>query len=90
MSEESTHQLNEWVKGNSVHNKVDDEFCPAFSCCNKDMNTSAEAKERFYLAVKTDDERTKNEMLGMFLGQAMATMGKNVYVAGLEPPTTEN
>jgi len=26
-------QLTEWVKGNSIHNKEQDECCPDFSCC---------------------------------------------------------
>jgi hypothetical protein len=27
-------QLHEWVNGNSIHNTIDDECCPDFSCCN--------------------------------------------------------
>jgi hypothetical protein len=76
-------QLDKWLLGESIHNTKDDMCCPDFSCCNKDMKTPKEVRERFYRAVKADDEQTKNEMLGMFLGQAMQTMGKDVYVAGL-------
>jgi len=32
-NERCSHQLNEWVKGNPIHNNVDDECCPDFSCC---------------------------------------------------------
>lgn len=90
MSEASEYQLEYWSKGVSVHNEVDDECCPDFSCCNKKMNTPKEVRERFVKAVNDKDDKTKMEMLGMFLGQAMATMDKKVYIAGLEVPTSEN
>jgi len=90
MTEASKNQLDYWVKGVSVHNEVDDECCPDFSCCNKKMNTPKETRERFAKAASQGDDRIKTEMLGMFLGQAMATMGKKVYVAGLELPTSEH
>jgi len=84
MSEESNRQLDAWLAGNPFHNKIDDECCPDFSCCNKQMKTPLPARKRFYQAVKAGDDRVKYEMLGMFLGQAAETMGKKVYVAGLE------
>jgi len=90
MSERSSWQLAQWVMGNSVHNTDDDECCPDFSCCDKDVKTPLEVKLRFSKAVTENDEKTRMEMLGMFLGQCMQDMGANVYVAGLEVPTTEN
>lgn len=27
-------QLYEWVNGNSIHNSIDNECCPDFSCCS--------------------------------------------------------
>ena len=85
-----TDQLEQWVNGNSVHNTDIDECCPDFSCCNKKMNTPKETRERFAKAVKAKDDKTKTEMLGMFLGKAIETMNKKVYVAGLETPTFEH
>ena len=79
----SDEQLELWVRGSSVHNTEIDECCPDFSCCNKDMNTPLKVRERFYKAVNDKDENTKIEMLGIFLAKAMKTMGKDVYVAGL-------
>lgn len=90
MDEKTAYQLKQWVIGNSVHNKEKDECVPDFSCCNDKMNTSKETKERFCRAVELCDERTKNEILGIFLAQAIQTIGKNVYVAGLEIPTSEH
>ena len=31
----SDKQLEQWVLGNSIHNKESDECCPDFSCCNE-------------------------------------------------------
>ena len=80
-------QLTEWVKGNSVHNIKANECCPDFSCCNNKMSTPKEVRERFAKAIHDGDEKTKMEMLGMFLGQLVNTLrGKKVYVAGLSTP----
>ena len=84
-----TNQLEQWLLGNSIHDTDRDECCPDFSCCNKKMQSSKETRERFVKAVKSGDDRIKNEMLGMWLGEAMATLGKKVYVAGLEIPESE-
>ena len=77
MKELAQTQLAQWVAGNSVHNTDDDECCPDFSCCNKDMHTPKEVRERFAKAVHDDDEQTRLEMLGMFLGQSCQAMGAN-------------
>jgi len=85
MNEKSTHQLEQWVLGNPIHME---ECCPDFSCCNGKI-APKEVRERFSKAVKENDEKTRMEMLGMFLGKAMQMLGKNVYVAGLEVPENE-
>lgn len=77
-------QLLMWVEGSYVHDEENDRCCPDFSCCNKKMETDRTTKERFLKAVEENDEKTKTEMLGMFLAQAMGTLGSNVYVAGLD------
>jgi hypothetical protein len=30
-------QVENWTKGKSEHNKIDDECCPDFSCCYPDL-----------------------------------------------------
>ena len=35
--ERDLYQLDEWVKGNPIHNNVDDECCPDFSCCRPEL-----------------------------------------------------
>lgn len=88
------NQLKQWVLGHSVHNDEIDECCPDFSCCNDTMNTPTETRERFAKAVKDEDEGTKNEMLGLFLGEAISkhvpNKKKKVYIAGLETPENEH
>jgi len=72
-------QLNEWVKGNPIHNQERDECCPDFSCCTGQI-ASKDVRERFVQAYYEKDEKTQNEMLMMFLGNAFSN--KNIYVAG--------
>ncbi len=86
---EKDKQLEQWILGNSIHNKNQDKCCPDFSCCNKKMSTPKNVRERFGKAVRDGDCKTVTEMLGMFLGQAAQTMNKNIYVAGLEVPKVE-
>ncbi len=81
-------QLEQWLLGKPIHNKKRDECCPDFSCCNGNISPKP-VRERFCKAIKDDDEKTKMEMLGMFLGKAMQGHGANVYVAGLEIPEHE-
>lgn len=78
-------QLDQWLIGNPVHNKEDDECCPDFSCCNGNI-APKDVRERFVKAFNDDDKKTQIEMLGMFLGQAF----DKIYVAGLEIPNEEH
>jgi len=41
-------QLEEWVDGNPIHNQVEDECTPDFSCCNPDLLQSPEERKQFY------------------------------------------
>jgi hypothetical protein len=88
--ERCNNQLNEWVKGNSIHNEKDNECCPDFSCCKKDCLQPKEVRETFSMVFKKASEETFNpnyhpyedkkmEMLMCFLGGAFSDK-KNVYV----------
>lgn len=69
-------QLAEWVKGNPIHG---DECCPDFSCCRPELLAPEDVRIAF-----RDHPESRHEMLGMFLGKAIATYTKKkVYVAGL-------
>lgn len=65
-------QLTEWVKGNSIHNTVDNECCPDFSCCRPDTLQPKTVRETFKAVYDKGDERTKMGMLMGFLGNAIA------------------
>lgn len=55
--ERAAYQLDEWVKGNSIHNDVDDECCPDFSCCNPNLLQPKEIRETFKaLKIESDKE----------------------------------
>jgi hypothetical protein len=81
--ERRSYQLNEWVKGNAIHNTVDDECCPDFGCCNPSNLQPKEIRETFAeVSKKADSEEynpkhhpfddAKMGMLMSFLGSAMA------------------
>ena len=92
--ERSQYQLDEWVKGNFIHNNIDNECCPDFSCCNHDVSTPTEIRETFKaVCAKADEEEfnpdyhphddTKMAMLMGFLGEAIsAYTDKKVHIAG--------
>lgn len=67
--ERTKYQLGEWVKGNSIHNEVDEECCPDFSCCNKDMQTPQYEKDQFIRM--TNAGHSTMQLLGAFLSRAM-------------------
>ena len=71
-------QLEEWVKGSSIHNEERDECCPDFSCCNKMVETPVEAKQRFVKAFQENDGYVINQMLMFFLGNAFP----NAHIVG--------
>lgn len=66
-------QLDEWVKGNPIHNKVDDECCPDFSCCRPHLLIPEERRKAF----KAADDRQRESMLVSAIGKL--TGGTSVY-----------
>lgn len=75
------HQLNEWVKGNPLHNTVRDECCPDFSCCGNKM-MDKELRLKFEKAHDEGDGETEMNILGMALSGLTASIDKNVHIAG--------
>jgi len=75
-------QLAEWVKGNPIHNLIDDECCPDFSCCKPESFQPLEIRKTFAAVCKKADEEgfnidhhphydEKMRMLASFLGGAI-------------------
>ena len=75
-------QLDLWVQGQSVHDIENDWCCPDFSCCNKAIQTPMEDRQLFANAYRQGQISVTDRMLVAFLGNAMATLGKSVYIAG--------
>lgn len=76
--ERCEYQLQEWVKGNSIHNTTDNECCPDFSCCYKENLQPEEVRKTFFAANK----ETREGMLCAFLGSAIAKYTeKKVFIA---------
>lgn len=79
--ERCNYQLKQWVDGNSIHNKIDDECCPDFSCCIPQLKQPKEIRETFKAVCDKGDEDTEMGMLMDFLGKGAALMGqKDVYI----------
>jgi hypothetical protein len=74
-------QLAEWVKGNSLCPNDRGECCPDFSCCQPELKADEATRRAF-----TENPQKRNEFCGVFLGAAMQSMGKEVYVAGVDDP----
>lgn len=82
MKKKIYEQLQKWYNGESTHDE--EQCCPDFSCCTG-IIAPIEQRERFIKAVIENDHRTRNEMLGMFLGKAIASEFKeSVYIAGTD------
>jgi hypothetical protein len=86
--ERSRYQLEEWVEGNSICNKIDGECCPDMSCCNPDLLVDKDERIRFKVAFyNVKDAESEQVMLNMqsrYLMNALSAMGKadKVYIAG--------
>ena len=65
-NESLIYQLEEWVRGNPMHNPIRDECCPDFSCCHEKM-IDEDSRKRFANAYYTNDEETMDEILLMSL-----------------------
>lgn len=42
------HQLSMWLTGVSLHNKVNGDCCPDFSCCHPDMRMPMDERAAYY------------------------------------------
>lgn len=61
------YQLSEWVKGISIHNDIEDECCPDFSCCRPDLKSPEEYRKTF----KSANNEQREKMLFGFLGSIL-------------------
>jgi len=60
-------QLEEWVKGNSIHNTDRDECCPDFSCCCPKLLAPEDERKTF----QAGNEELRMQMCMIFLERSM-------------------
>ena len=84
--ERIAYQLEEWVKGNPIHNTIDEECCPDFSCCKPEFLQPEEIRRTFQEVYKKADEEEFNPDFHPYddakMGMLMSFMGNalNKYV----------
>lgn len=71
----SDEQLQEWLKGNSIHNDTRNECCPDFSCCKPELLASEDERNQFVEAHKKGDGSTTDKILAMFLVRLIENEG---------------
>ena len=62
------YQVQEWVKGNPIHNEIDDACVPDYSCCVPQLATDQKTKDLFLQAFSRGDYQT-TDMIGSYLMQ---------------------
>jgi len=62
------YQIDQWVKGKSIHNDIENECCPDFSCCKPEFLASEEMRKTFQAA--NEDQRFS--LCGTFLSSAIS------------------
>ena len=63
-------QLENWVKGNSLHDHDLNQCCPDFSCCEGDM-ASEEERKKFSDAYLSKNYEIVHTMLSIFLRRVL-------------------
>jgi hypothetical protein len=66
----------------SIHDDVDNECCPDFSCCNKNINTPIAKRKEFLRIYNLKGSDGCTEMLVDFLGNSIKASGYNVTTSG--------
>jgi hypothetical protein len=86
--ERCDNQLEEWVKGNPIHNTKDEECCPDFSCCTTNSLQPLEVRQTFKAVCEKVEEEGYNEechphydtMMGMLMGFLGGMVGDKVHI----------
>lgn len=63
-------QLIHWMNGFSLHNHVDDECCPDFTCCANILPDDSDAKKRVYdFFIEEYGDRVRDFKIEKILGK---------------------
>jgi len=71
-------QLQNWVDGKSIHNSVDDECCPDFSCCNNVPETPIETRKIFKATYEQENWEVLESLCFSFLANTFCD--KKVFI----------
>jgi hypothetical protein len=71
-------QLLEWVDGNSIHNEIEGECCPDFSCCNPKLLKEKFFREKYLASNSEQRESLCFGLLSDFL--KFHNLSKKVFV----------
>jgi hypothetical protein len=80
--ERCDNQLKEWAKGNAIHNNVDNECCPDFSCCCPELLSTKEDRYKFVSYGRKKREPMLWEMLSKLTKAKKLGLNENgVFIA---------
>lgn len=68
-------QIENWVKGKSIHNIEKEECTPDFSCCTPALLAPLEVRVKFQKEFKNGNQAEIDKMLVMFLGRMLKDAG---------------
>jgi len=88
--ERTEDQLQEWAKGNSIHNHVDEQCCPDFSCCTEGGKATAEERDQFMRLYRAGGLGNCMALMGDFLGRAIASKYPDKNIAIKTPIDGQN
>ncbi len=71
-------QLDEWAKGNSLHNDVDGYCCPDYSCCVPTLKAFTRARAIYVQSFILTDEYILDQLQSMFSGAYMNYTGQQI------------
>jgi hypothetical protein len=71
-------QIEEWVRGNSIHDEINGLCVPDFSCCRLNLKAPQDVRARF---AESDDE-VRAKMLWIFVSALYADQGRVVEMVG--------
>ncbi len=70
------HQLETWAEGESLHNDVDHQCCPDFSCCHPHLASNIRTRQLFVESLAIKDVGLLEEIASFYYGLYYIDQGK--------------
>ena len=81
-------QVNRWYDGQSLHNHIDNQCCPDYSCCYPALVATSDCKHAFRKAVAIQDEDLVAELVMNF--EAALRIAQGIQIAFEDCPEDVN